>query len=432
MQSSADARGFVLAAPSSGSGKTLTTLAILRALKNKGYAVAGAKCGPDYIDPKFHEAASGKASFNLDGFAMQPTDLRYWANEAAHNSNLLIVEGAMGLFDGAINNTGSSADVADALDLPVVLIVDCKGLGQSVAAITAGFASFRQSTRIAGVILNRVGSERHFNILKTALHNVDAALIGHIRTNSQLALPSRHLGLVQAEEYSDLNAFLDLAAQHVSRFLDLDMLVALASAMRPANKPAHTLPPLGQTIAIARDEAFAFCYPHLLKSWQQAGAALQFFSPLNDEAPDSDADAVFLPGGYPELHSGRLANAENFREGMESARSRNALIYGECGGYMVLGNWLVCGEKQTHRMLGFLPLETSFADRKLHLGYRRLTPLQNDIWTGQLPAHEFHYATTVSDAGAEPLFKSEDALGQDLGKIGLRINRTIGSFAHLI
>lgn len=432
MSGSTDARGLVLAAPSSGSGKTLTTLALLRALKNKGHTVAGAKCGPDYIDPKFHEAASGSASYNLDGFSMPPEALRHWAHEAARGSDLLLVEGAMGLFDGAANDTGSAADVAEALGLPVILIVGCKGLGQSIAAIVAGFSTFRQTTRIAGVILNRVGSERHFDILKAALSQLDVPLIGHIRTSSELTLPSRHLGLVQAEEHSDLDAFLDQAAQHVTRHLDLEMLVALASPIQSNEKPVHSLPPLGQNIAIARDEAFAFCYPHLLKSWQQAGATMQFFSPLNNEGPDPDADAVFLPGGYPELHAGRLANAEHFRMGMENARGRDALIYGECGGYMVLGKWLVCGQKQTHRMLGFLPLETSFAERKLHLGYRRLTPLQSDVWTGQLPAHEFHYATTMNAAGAEPLFKAQDALGKDLGNIGLRVGRTFGSFAHLI
>lgn len=432
MSGKADARGLMLAAPSSGSGKTLTTLALLRALKNRGYSVAGAKSGPDYIDPKFHQAASGKPSFNLDGFAMPPATLRHWANEGARGCDLLLLEGAMGLFDGAANGAGSSADVADALGLPVVLIVDCKGLGQSVAAIVAGFASFRTSTRVAGIILNRVGSERHFNILKSALDQLDLPLIGYIRTSAQLALPSRHLGLVQAQEHADLDTFLDKAAEHVSRHLDLEMLVSIAAPLQATNTPPSALPPFGQNIAIARDEAFAFCYPHQLESWKQAGATVNFFSPLNDEGPGTDADAVFLPGGYPELYAGRLAHAAQFRDGMTAAKNRDALIYGECGGYMVLGNWMICGAKQTHRMLGFLPLETSFAERKLHLGYRQLTPLQSDIWNDPLAAHEFHYAITVKDAGAEAIFRSQDALGKDLGTIGLRMGRTLGSFAHLI
>ncbi|MEP0518938.1 MAG: cobyrinate a,c-diamide synthase [Hyphomicrobiales bacterium] len=432
MPGSINARGLMLAAPSSGSGKTLTTLALLRVLKNKKHAVAGAKSGPDYIDPKFHEAASGNPSFNLDGFAMPDATLRYWANQAAPASGLLLVEGAMGLFDGAANGTASSADLADALGIPVVLIVDCKGLGQSVAPIVSGFAAFRKTTRIAGVILNRVGSDRHFHILKSAFDQLNVPLIGHIRANQQLILPSRHLGLVQAREHSDLDAFLDMAAEQVSTHLDLDMLVDLAMPIQAAENPLDTAPPFGQTIAIARDEAFAFCYPHQLNAWQHAGATLKFFSPLNDEGPALDADAVFLPGGYPELHAGTLANADRFRRSMEAAKDRNALIYGECGGYMVLGNWIVCAEKQTHRMLGFLPLETSFAERKLHLGYRKLMPLQSDIWSGELAAHEFHYATTVQTGDASPLFSAKDALGENLGNIGLRIGRTIGSFAHLI
>lgn len=427
-------RGLVLSAPSSGCGKTLVTLALLRALKNRGIAVAGAKSGPDYIDPRFHEAASGAPSLNLDGFAMPAESLQFWANYAGQNAELLIVEGAMGLFDGAASGEGSTADVADALGLPVVLIVDCKGLGQSVAAIVAGYSQFRASTQIGGIILNRVGSERHFELLKTALKPLSIPLIGHVRTDAKLALPSRHLGLVQAKEHDDLDAFLERAAWKVSQQLDLDALAQLAAPLPTSQTLPKTRKPLGQIIAVARDEAFAFCYPHQLIEWQNAGAEIKEFSPLNDEGPAVDADAVFLPGGYPELHAGHLAIAENFHEKMGAARARNALIYGECGGYMVLGNWLVCKEKHSHRMLGLLPLETSFAERKLHLGYRRLKPLQDDVWSGNLTGHEFHYTTTMRGPtfDASPLFHAQDAVGTDLGAIGLRQGRVMGSFAHLI
>ena len=206
-------RGLVLSAPGSGSGKTLITLALLRALKNQGLDVAGAKSGPDYIDPRFHEAACGHPSYNLDGFAMTLPDLQHWAGIAAGNADLLLVEGAMGLFDGAASGDGSTADIADSLGLPVVLIIDCRGVGQSAAALASGFAGFRSTTRLAGVILNRVSSQRHFDILQSGFDKIGLPVFGHVRSNVKLALPARHLGLVQAGEHATLDSFLNAAAE---------------------------------------------------------------------------------------------------------------------------------------------------------------------------------------------------------------------------
>ncbi len=425
-------RGLVLSAPGSGCGKTLITLALLRALKNQGLDVAGAKSGPDYIDPRFHEAACGHPSYNLDGFAMTAPDLQHWAAIAARNADLLLVEGAMGLFDGAANGEASTADIAGSLGLPVVLIIDCRGVGQSVAALASGFAGFRSTTRLAGVILNRVSSPRHFDILKSGFDEIGLAVFGHVRSSAQLALPARHLGLVQAQEHAALDSFLNQAAEHVTRHIDLHGLVSAAAPVQSDQAMPPAMQPLGQSMAIARDEAFAFCYPHQLAGWQNAGASLSFFSPLKDEAPAADADAVFLPGGYPELHAGHLAHADNFRAGLENAAAANALIYGECGGYMVLGDWLICDQKYCHKMLGLLPLQTSFAERRLHLGYRKLTPLQPAPFASPLRGHEFHYATTIRSGDADPLFEVEDAAGNAFGNTGQRRGNVMGSFIHLI
>lgn len=425
-------RGLVLSAPGSGSGKTLITLALLRALKNQGLNVAGAKSGPDYIDPRFHEAACGSPGYNLDGFAMTRPHLQHWAGLAARNAGLLLVEGAMGLFDGAANGEGSTADIADGLGLPVVLIIDCRGIGQSAAALASGFAGFRRTTQLAGVILNRVSSERHFEILLSGFDKTGLPVFGHVRPSAQLALPERHLGLVQAEEHAALESFLDEAADRITRHIDLTALVSASAPLQTDNAIPPVIKPLGQSIAIARDEAFAFCYPHQLAGWQKAGAALSFFSPLNDEAPAADADAVFLPGGYPELHAGHLAHADNFRAGLEKAAAAKTLIYGECGGYMVLGDWLICDRKHCHKMLGLLPLETSFAEPRLHLGYRKLKPLQAAPFASALRGHEFHYATTIRLGDADPLFQAEDAAGNALGSTGQRSGNVMGSFIHLI
>jgi len=423
------ARGFVLVAPSSGAGKTTLTLGLLRALRRAGVDVRAAKSGPDYIDPAFHAVACGSASVNLDAWAMTGGTLV--ARATAQGGDMLIVEGAMGVLDGARDGTGTAADLAQALGLPVVLVLDIAKQAQSAALAAAGLAALRPDLPLAGVILNRAGSPAHAAMARAALEGAGIRVFGALMRDAALALPERHLGLVQAVETSGIEAFLDHAAAATAASVDIDALLSAACPIAPGANAAAALPPLGQRIAIARDVAFAFSYPHMLADWRAAGAQLQFFSPLADEAPDAQADAVFLPGGYPELHAGTLALAHRFKAGVRNAAARGAPVYGECGGYMVLGEGIVDKSDSRHEMLGLLPLETSFAKRKLTLGYRRLEALGGPF-TGALMAHEFHYATITSEGAAEPLFTAQDALGADLGKIGLRRGAVAGSFAHLI
>lgn len=426
--------GLLIAAPSSGSGKTTVTLGLMRALRDRGIAVAPGKAGPDYIDPAFHTAASGRACLNYDPWAMRPELLRANAAMQAASGEVLIVEAMMGLFDGAVDGTGSPADLAAMLGLPVVLVVDCARMSQSVAALVRGYATHRDDVHVAGVILNKVGSDRHEAMLRHAVDAIGMPVLGVLRQDNALKLPERHLGLVQAGEHGALDAFIAHAAAQVEHGCHLDTILSL-SRSRPAGQTVvevQSLKPLGQKIAIARDIAFAFCYEHLLSGWRRAGAELTFFSPLADEAPADDADAVYLPGGYPELHAGPLANAGRFKSGMGAARDRGARIFGECGGYMVLGEGLVAADGRRYGMLGFLPLETSFAERKRNLGYRRITPLDASFFDGPLMAHEFHYATILSEGDAGRLFDTADAAGTPLGPAGLRRGQVAGSFMHLI
>lgn len=430
---STSARGFLVAAPSSGAGKTTLTLALLRALRNSGRSVVSAKSGPDYIDPKFHEAASGRPCVNLDAWAMDTGTIRSLAGEQAAGADLLLVEGAMGLFDGAANGSGSAADLAKTLAVPVVLVVDCAKQAQSVAALVFGFQNYRPDIRITGVILNRVGSARHEAMLRTALASLNVTVFGAIPRSSDLTLPERHLGLVQADEHANLEVFLDKAADLCREHFDLAGLENAARELRTVETEGVNFPaPIGRTIAVARDVAFAFSYPHLMRHWQREGAKIVFFSPLNNEAPDRAADAIFLPGGYPELHADILAGADNFRSGILRAANSGVLIYGECGGYMTLGEGLVDAAGRKHEMLGLLPLVTSFKDRKRHLGYRKLTPLGEAPWRRPLAAHEFHYASIVSEGDAERLFAVEDAEGSKRDDMGLRRGNVMGSFAHVI
>lgn len=417
-------RGLILSAPSSGSGKTTVTLGLLRALKNRGLNVRSAKSGPDYIDPRFHEAASGAPCPNLDAWAMTPDRIR----ALAAGDGPLLIEGAMGLFDGAPpDGKGATADLARILHLPVILVVDAARQSQSVAPLVQGFAGFDPSVTVAGVILNNVGSPRHERMLRRALSPLDLPVLGAVPRQATLTHPSRHLGLVQAGERPDLEAFLQTVAAVMEQTVDIDALLGLMTDLPLA--PAHTPPPPpAQSIAIAKDRAFAFAYPHLLADWQTAGATLSFFSPLNNEAPPL-ADLIFLPGGYPELHAGTIAGAEVFLTGLRVA-AKTTEIYGECGGYMILGDGLVDAQGHRHRMAGLLRLETSFAQRKLHLGYRHLTPLGGP-WPSTLLGHEFHYATTLTRTG-QPLFTAHDAEGTDLPDMGLIDGRVSGSFAHII
>lgn len=423
-------RGLLIAAPASGAGKTTVTLGLLRALRDRGARVAAAKSGPDYIDPAFHAAAAGRDCVNLDAWAMPPARLRALAAEAARGADLLLVEGAMGLFDGAPDGTGAAADLAAALGLPVLLVLDVARQGQSVAALAAGFARHRADVTVAGLLLNRTGSPRHAALLRAALAPLGLPVLGALPADPGLALPARHLGLVQAAEHPDLAGFLARAGAWVAGAADPAGLLDLARPLAPAG-PAPALEPIGQRIALARDEAFAFAYPHLLADWRRAGAEILPFAPLADEGPDAAADAVFLPGGYPELHAGRLAAAERFRAGMAAAAARGALILGECGGYMVLGRGLEDAAGARHAMLGLLDLETSFAAPRRVLGYRRLAALPGAPVAGRFRGHEFHYARELRARGA-PLFAVRDAAGAALPDAGLRAGRVAGSFAHVI
>src|SRR6185295_15568804 len=277
------------------------------------------------------------------------------------------------------------------------------------------------------------GSEAHAETLRRAVVPLGLPVLGCLPRAEQLKLPERHLGLVQAGERADLPAFLEAAADIAEQCLDLEQLRSLARVIGvrgPIKAGNAGLPPLGQRIAVARDIAFAFAYPALLERWREGGAALSFFSPLADEAPAADADAVYLPGGYPELHAGRLAANGRFMNALRAAAGRGATVFGECGGYMVLGAGLVDPDGESHAMAALLPLQTSFAERRLHLGYRRAR-LATDCALGARGAafrgHEFHYAVIEAEGGGEPLFECDDARGRPLGASGRRAGTVFGS-----
>ncbi len=440
--------GVMIAAPRSGSGKTTVTLGLLRALKRRGLAVQPFKCGPDYIDPAFHEAACGRPSYNLDSWAMRREAALSLLGEAQH-ADFIVIEALMGLFDGVASagawGNGASADVAGVAGLPVLLVIDISGQAQTAAAVARGFVGFDPNVEVAGVVLNRVASPRHERLARAGFERIGLPVLGAFPRRDDIGLPERHLGLVQASETLRLSECLDALADLVEAHIDVGHLLEIAAPqpvrqgstlgdvpLTEASSKCRMKPP-GQRIALAQDAAFSFIYPHLLKMWREEGAEILPFSPLADETPASTADVLWLPGGYPELYAGRLASNQRFLRGTRAFAANNP-VHGECGGYMVLGQVLTGADGQHHAMLGLLGLETSFASRKLHLGYRKAKLLSGCVLgnPGEVIAgHEFHYATIAREEG-EKLFDVTDAEGTEKGSAGLRCCKVTGSFFHAI
>lgn len=427
--------GLMIAAPASGTGKTTVMLGLLRALTEDGLAVQPFKSGPDYIDPAFHRAACGRPSFNLDSWAMEGDLIAAIAGQAA-GADMVLAEGSMGLFDGVASNgasgNGASADMVRRMGWPIVLVLDVSGQAQSAAATALGFSSLDPGLPFAGVILNRVASPRHERLVRKGMEAVGIPVLGALPRRGDLTLPERHLGLVQAVEHPDLDRAIAEFAAFLRAHVDLDA-IRLAAGAAPQADGGNLPAPPAQRIAMARDPAFSFVYPHLLEGWRRAGAEILPFSPLADQAPAAHADLVWLPGGYPELHAGTIAAAATFLSGLRR-HAETRPVHGECGGYMVLGQGLIDKSGERHRMAGLLGLVTSHAQRKMHLGYRHaelLVPISGLAAGTRLRGHEFHYSTIVEQSDA-PLALVTDAEGAAVAESGSHRGHVTGSYFHMI
>ncbi len=433
----------LIGAARSGSGKTTLTLGLMRALTKRGLRVAAVKCGPDYIDPAFHAAATKRPALNLDSWAMDEHLIADLVGHAMADADILIAEGAMGLFDGAPGGaagSGASADIAALLNWPVLLAHDVSGQAQTAAAVLRGLANHDPRLEVIGVVLNKVGSPRHRRLCSEATESSGLRLFGALPRDDAQSLPERHLGLVQAGEIPALETKLESLAEFVEAHVDIDGLLARLGGMTPqvssmqlVRQEQNRSQPPGQRIAVARDDAFSFFYPHLARLWRAAGAEIIFFSPLSDTPPPADCDFCWLPGGYPELFVGQIASAERFLRGLAHFAETRP-VHGECGGYMVLGDGLIDQRGVGHKMAGLLGLETSFAQRKLHLGYR-IIRLAEDHPLGSSDVlrrgHEFHYSTILREQG-EPFAQCRDPYTETEIPSGLRNKLVSGSFFHLI
>ncbi|TQS72891.1 cobyrinate a,c-diamide synthase [Rhodobacteraceae bacterium] len=427
--------GLIISATGSGVGKTTLSLGLMRALGRQGQVVQPFKGGPDYIDPGFHTAATGRRSINLDSWAM-PRAMVGGLLSAAEGADLCVLEGAMGLFDGVAMpgqwGTGAVADMAAQLGWPVVLVIDVSGQAQTAGAVARGFAEMRTDVTIAGVVANKVASPRHAALVDQGLAQAGVKCLGHLPRMKGLEMPERHLGLVQAQEHERLDAMIEAMADFVAQNLDLAQILAAAGPTRRPVGRAHIRPP-GQRIALAQDRAFSFVYPHLVQGWQAAGAEIIPFSPLADEGPDPTADICWLPGGYPELYAGALAGAQQFKARLRAFASHNR-VHGECGGYMAMGTALIDKDGVRHEMAGLLGLVSSYHKRKMHLGYRRAQLLQSLPGYGAgatLAGHEFHFSSVLEQPDA-PLAHVVDANGAVVAETGGCRGLASGSYFHLI
>jgi cobyrinic acid a,c-diamide synthase len=422
------APGIIIAAPASGSGKTTVTLGLMRAFLRRGRTVQPFKCGPDYIDPAFHTVAAGRASHNLDTWAMRRTVIDAIVSRESADATLSIAEGVMGLFDGVAEpgqtSHASTADLAALTGWPVVLVLDVSAQAETAAAVALGCARYRPDVSIAGVILNRVAGDAHARMITPALSRIGLTCFGALPRRADLALPERHLGLVQATETGDLDERLDRIADAVASAVDLDAILSTARSTQRSAAAADVsvIAPPGQRVALAHDAAFAFTYPHIVAGWRRAGAEVIPFSPLADEAPDRDADAVWLPGGYPELHAAKLAARFDLWAALRAHAAAGKPLLAECGGMMSLFERVVDKAGEPYAFAGLLPGAAVMQKRLAALGLQEV-----DLPEGRLSGHTFHYSQSATPLA--PLVRARTPEGRE-GEAIYRQGRLTASYVH--
>jgi cobyrinic acid a,c-diamide synthase len=431
----------VIAGVSSGTGKTTVTVGLCRALRARGLRVALFKCGPDYLDPTYHRRAAGGPSHNLDGWMMGREAVRATFQRASHGADIALIEGVMGLFDGAspTGDEGSTAEIAKWLDAPVLLVADAGGMARSLAALVAGFAGFDRGLRFAGVICNRVGSRGHLDLLKRAL--TAPPIVGGLPREPELAFPERHLGLLTAREDAVAESLFAAWGARASEWLDLDAILEIArvaSSLVPVPSPPSAADggrgPERTRIALALDEAFHFYYDDNLRRLEALGAELVPFSPVRD-AQLPPADGLYLGGGYPELHAEALAANSSMRDAVTTFARSGRPIYAECGGLMYLTRAIRTRDGRSHAMVGLFPCQAVMADRLEALGYVEVA-LEADTPIGpagtRFRGHQFRYSRLTEADGAIALaYSVRRRRGQEAFREGYRAgDNVLASYVH--
>ncbi len=426
----------------SGVGKTSITLGVVAALRKRGLKVQTFKVGPDFLDPSYLTIASGRTCYNLDSWMSSPEYVRKLFAKATADADIAIIEGVMGLFDGASPTalTGSTAEIASLIDSPVVLIANAHGAARSFAAMVAGFTDFEEQVNIAAVIANHSGSERHRDWLSESLAGANLPpLVGAVKRNSLPQLPSRHLGLVTADKNNLSEETIAELADRCEEYIDVDAILETASQAKPfeaeAEKPATT--PGKIRIGIARDAAFHFYYPDNIEALERCGCEIVNFSPLNDKTLPEALDAIYLGGGYPEENAKALAANENMLRDVHKFAGSGGYVYAECGGLMYLGEKLTTRGSEEYQMAGVLPIATQMLERFKSLGYVEAKLTQDCIWGksgDRLRGHEFHYSelsATGNDSDWSKPYEITRRSGSAGGKAGFMKNNIMASYVHL-
>ncbi|MGE7624094.1 cobyrinate a,c-diamide synthase [Viridibacillus sp. NPDC096237] len=416
-------RRLVIAGTGSGVGKTTFTIGIMAALQKKGYQVQGFKCGPDYIDPSYHTAVTGRISRNLDSWMFDHETVKELLVRASAGADISIIEGVMGFYDGKspLNDAGSTAEISTITDSPVLLIVNCSSMARSVAAIVRGFQTLSNKPNIIGVIANQVGSVNHYKIVKAAIEQeCGIPVLGYLKRENGIDIPSRQLGLIPAIERGELKPFFDQLASLISETVDIEQIYELAktSEIAPiASGLFDQRPDRGVTIAVAKDAAFNFYYEENLELLRAYGASLVFFSPLNGEVVPENIDGLYIGGGFPEEFALELSKKEEVKKSIRQAVKSGMPTLAECGGFMYLTDSITDTKGNTYPMAGIVPGTVQMQQKLAALGYRDIFGTQDNFLIGEnqsAKGHEFHYSTFTASGDIQPAYETTGRFGKKL------------------
>lgn len=431
-------RRIVVAGTGSGAGKTTVSIGLMAAYRRMGYSVQGFKCGPDYIDPTYHTAVTGRASRNLDSWMCPHRVVREIFNRGSQEVDIAIIEGVMGLFDGKnpLSNAGSSAEIALITDTPVLLVVDCGGIARSAAAIVKGFQSFYPGIRLCGVIANRVGSIGHYELIKQAVEQECGIPVpGYLEKDERLVMPERHLGLVPSIERGELNPFFDLLAETIADCINLKLLLEVMGTNPVEEEPYLFKEPASASkvkIAVAKDEAFSFYYPENLELLEHYGAECVYFSPLRGEQVPPDVQGLYIGGGFPEEYAASLSQQQAVHESIRHAIRRGVLTLAECGGFMYLTEEIMTMHGERYPMVGIIPGRVKMQNKLAALGYRELIGREGNFLMGltdQAKGHEYHYSTFEPDGELRFAYESKGMRGINLE--GYLTENVVAGYTHI-
>ena len=414
-------RRLVIAGTGSGVGKTTCTIGIMAALHQKGYTVQGFKCGPDYIDPSYHTAVTGRISRNLDSWMFKHDTVREIVARASKGADISIIEGVMGFYDGKspLENTGSTAEISMITESPVLLIVNCASMARSAAAIVKGFQTLATGPNIVGVIANQVGSVGHYKIVKAAIEQeCNVPVLGYMKREQDIDIPSRHLGLIPAIERGELNPFFEKLANLISETIDVDRLYELAETTEIVEEPTGLFEQRedqGVCIAVAKDAAFNFYYQENLELLEAYGAKLTYFSPLQNEEVPAEADGLYLGGGFPEEFAAKLVHHERAKASIQEAVKSGIPTLAECGGFMYLTESIASTEGVEYPMVGLIPGKITMQKKLAALGYREIFGIEGNFLIDpnqQAKGHEFHYSTYERTEGLPYAYETKGRFGK--------------------